>query len=386
MHSTHSNESPSGDVPRPRMSAARKRRLTTWSLLAIVFMALLLPLGSYTVHFLGAEAIAQESGTTVNPRSNYWRAVRDGVSGYSAVSGPESGVLIAPGGTEWQALRDGPVAKYMPWGIVGMIAIVLIYHLIHGRNRLAAPRSGRKVKRWSWFSRLVHWTTAVSFIALAITGLSMLIGKTVLIPLLGKAGFALWAQTSITIHNVLGPVFSVGIVLMIVLWVWHNFFTRVDLQWFKQGGGMIGDAHPSAGRMNGGEKVWFWIVTFVGLAVSITGLVMVAPVYGIAIPEWASFLPLVEGTREQMQQANLVHAVLSLAWAAIAVGHIYIGTAGTEGALEGMTTGYVSTEWAEQHHDLWYRKLEEQGKVIGPGTATGTSTPASSDVQTSGTH
>ena len=370
MQTDHMTDAPADEPARQKMSPAKKRKIATFSLLAIVFMAFILPLGSYGLHFLGSEAIAQEAGSTVNPRSNYWRAVREGVSGYTAVSGQETGVLIAAGGTRWQALRDGPIAKYAPWGIVIMLAVVALYHLIHGRNKLDEPRSGRKVKRWSWFSRLVHWITAVSFIALAITGLSMLIGKTVLIPLLGKSGFALWAQTSIKVHNVVGPVFSVGIVLMIVLWVWHNFPNATDVQWMKQGGGVIGKGHPSAGRMNAGEKIWFWVVTFAGLAVSVTGLIMVAPSYGIAIPEWASFLPLVEGSRAQMQQANMIHAVLSLGWAAMAVGHIYIGTAGTEGALEGMTTGYVSTEWAKQHHDLWYDKLEAQGKVIEPEGTT----------------
>lgn len=370
MQTDHMTDAPADLAVRQKMSPAKKRKIATFSLLAIVFMAFILPLGSYGLHFLGSEAIAQEAGSTVNPRSNYWRAVREGVSGYTAVSGQETGVLIASGGTRWQALRDGPIAKYVPWGIVIMLGVVALYHLIHGRNKLDEPRSGRKVKRWSWFSRLVHWTTAVSFIVLAITGLSMLIGKTVLIPLLGKSGFALWAQTSIKVHNVIGPVFSVGIVLMIVLWVWHNFPNATDVQWLKQGGGVIGKGHPSAGRMNAGEKIWFWVVALVGLAVSVTGLVMVAPSYGIAIPEWASFLPLVEGSRAQMQQANLIHAVLSLGWAAMAVGHIYIGTAGTEGALEGMTTGYVSTEWAKQHHDLWYEKLEAEGKVIEPEGTT----------------
>jgi len=352
-------------MQRQKMSPARKRRIALYGLLGILGMAFILPLASYSIHFLGNDAIAQDVGSTVNPRSNYWRAVKEGVSGYSAVSGPEAGVLIVSGGTNWQQLRNGPIAQKLPWVIVGMLGILLLYHLFHGRNKLDAKQlSGRKIKRWSWFDRLVHWITAISFIGLAITGLSMLIGKTLLIPLLGKAGFAMWAQTSITIHNVIGPVFSVGIVLMIVLWIWHNFPTSVDWQWFKQGGGLIGKAHPPAGRMNGGEKVWFWIVAIVGLAVSVTGLIMLAPIYGIAIPAWAEFIPLIEGSRPQMQQAYLIHAVLSIGWTAIALGHIYIGTAGTEGAFEGMSTGYVSEEWAKQHHDQWYDKAAASGKII----------------------
>ncbi|MFK7995492.1 MAG: formate dehydrogenase subunit gamma [Granulosicoccus sp.] len=356
-----------GSAERRKMSPARKKRMAWLGLLGILTLSIALPLASYSVHWFGADAVAQDVGSAVNPRSNMWRAVEQGVGGYTSTGGPEAGILIAPGGVEWQQLRDGPVAKYTPWLILGMLAIVILYHLIHGKNKLDADSlSGRKIKRWNGLDRFVHWVTALSFIALAITGLSMLIGKTFLIPLLGKAGFAFWAQTSITIHNVVGPVFSVGVVLMIVLWIWHNFPTRVDLQWFKQGGGMFTKTHPPAGRMNGGEKVWFWVVAIVGLAVSITGLIMLVPIYNLPVPSWLSWLPLIEGARPQMQQANLIHAVLSLGWTALAVGHVYIGTAGTEGAFEGMKTGYVSEEWAKQHHNIWADKAVANGKVVVP--------------------
>ncbi len=357
---------PVQDPVRKKMSPARKRRITTYSLLAILGLAVLLPLASYSIHWLGHEAVAQEAGSVVNPRSNTWRAVNGGIGGYTAVKGQETDVLIAPGGIDWLVKREATIGKYAPWAIVVMAVILLLYHLLHGRNKLDAPRSGRRIKRWNWFDRLVHWVTAISFIALAITGVSMLIGRAVLIPLLGKAGFAMWAQASTTIHHVLGPLFTVGIVLMIVMWIWHNFPNATDIQWFKEGGGLFSKTHPSAGRMNGGEKVWFWVVTMAGLAVCVTGLILVAPAYGIPIPAWASFIPLVEGARPQMQQAHMIHAVVSIGWTAIALGHIYIGTAGTEGAFEGMSTGYVSTEWAKQHHDQWYAKAEADGKVIEP--------------------
>lgn len=41
-----------------------------------------------------------------------------------------------------------------------------------------------------------------------------------------------------------------------------------------------------------------------------------------------------------------------------ALGHIYIGTIGTEGALEGMVSGEVDKSWAIQHHDLWYEEMK----------------------------
>lgn len=356
---------------RPRMSASRKRRIATWSLLGIVALAFALPLGGYALHALGVggdlgAAHAQEGAElSANPRSNYWRAVNEGVAGYSAVSGPGANILIERGGTGWTSLRNGPVADVLPWAILAMAGIIVLFHLFVGRKRLDKPRSGAKIKRWGWFDRLVHWVTAVSFIALAVTGLSMLIGRELFIPLLGKEGFAFWAQASISIHNIVGPVFSVGIVLMIALWIWHNFPEKGDWQWIKQAGGMFSkDAHPPAGRMNAGEKLWFWLVASVGVLVCLTGFVLVAPIYGIE-------LPFVDGLRPEMRGASIIHAVLAIGWTAVALGHIYIGTAGTEGAFEGMATGYVSAEWAEQHHDRWYAEMAAKGQVIPPGADEG---------------
>ena len=113
--------------------------------------------------------------------------------------------------------------------------------------------------------------------------------------------------------------------------------------------------------MNFGEKVWFWVICTFGLAAVVTGLVLVAPSY----PQYAEMinLPIVL-SREVMQDANVYHVIAGFVWMVIALGHIYIGTAGTEGAFQGMSTGYVTAEWAEQHHDLWYEKMRREGKVM----------------------
>lgn len=349
-----------------KMSKARRRKIAIWSTFLVLSLSVALPLASYSLHWLGMTATAQDASSAINPRSGFWRAIRGGEPGYSAIKGEGANVLVQSGGENWRQFRDSPLLNKLPWAIVGMAALLLLYHIFHGKNRLSAGRlSGRMVPRWNVFERLVHWVTASSFILLAITGLSMLLGKKLLIPVLGKAGFASWAQMSISIHNIIGPIFCVGIALMIVMWIWHNFPTITDLKWFAKGGGLIGKAHPSAGRMNGGEKVWFWILMTIGVAVCVTGVIMVAPFYpNITIPG-------VNTAREIMQQATSIHAIAAIVWTAIALGHIYIGTAGTEGAFEGMSTGYVSEEWAKQHHDLWFDKMEEKGKVLLPGEPRG---------------
>jgi len=357
---------PKSDVPKSKMSKARRRKIAIWSTFLVLSLSIALPLASYSVHWLGMSASAQDAGNAaVNPKSGFWRAIRGGEPGYSAVKGEGANVLVQSGGEAWRQARQSPLLNKIPWVIVGMAVLLLLYHVFHGKNKLDTNGlSGRKVPRWNVFERLVHWVTAISFIILAITGISLLLGKKLLIPVLGKAGFAAWAGTAMTIHNVIGPIFTVGIALMIIMWIWHNFPTITDLKWFAKGGGLFTNSHPSAGRMNGGEKIWFWILMTLGVAVCITGVIMVAPIY-----QWT--IPGLDTARSVLQDATMVHAIAAVIWTAIALGHIYIGTAGTEGAFEGMSTGYVSEEWARQHHDIWFDKMQQQGKVLLPGEPRG---------------
>jgi len=129
----------------------------------------------------------------------------------------------------------------------------------------------------------------------------------------------------------------------------YNFFNRVDLEWFKAYGGMVGDKHPSAGRMNGGEKVWYWALATAGVALCFSGLVLDFPNFG--------------QERQVIQLAHVIHLTTALLLIAFSFGHIYIGTIGTEGALEGMTTGQVDVAWAEQHHDLWLEEMREKNSA-----------------------
>jgi formate dehydrogenase subunit gamma len=137
------------------------------------------------------------------------------------------------------------------------------------------------------------------------------------------------------------------VLLIVVSWIKYNLPAKEDLEWFKKGGGIVGNEHPPAGRANAGEKVWFWIICTVGLGVCVTGLILDFPIFN--------------QTRGIMQTSQLLHALLAIGWIAVFFGHVYIGTIGTEGALEGMTTGYVDANWAKQHHNLWYEELKKRG-------------------------
>jgi formate dehydrogenase subunit gamma len=278
--------------------------------------------------------------------TDYWRALRQGEQGYSASAPNRQSNLINPSGTEWMVQRNDEVTKIGAWAFAIFAGMTVLFYLVFGTSRLAAGNSGKVVERWSLVQRIIHWWVAVLFIVQLLSGLVILYGKSLLIPLLGKETFAVLAQLSKTGHNYLGPLLFVGMVVMVIALLRHNIPKWVDLTWFVKGGGLVGKGHPSAGYLNGGEKVWFWLIALAGGLIVVTGMVLDFPQFG--------------QTRETMQFMHYLHAVSGLIVGAMLIGHIYIATLGTEGAFWGMWNGYVDANWAKQHHDLWYETVKDQ--------------------------
>lgn len=277
-----------------------------------------------------------------NPRSEIWLQVREGRQGYSAVSGPESGQLIEASGEVWRRIRNGPLAVYGGWAMTVTVILLLLFYLIRGQVKLTKPKTGIKLMRWSSFERFIHWYTAILFIVLSLTGLSILFGRSLLIPVIGHEAFAIWANAAKIIHNYSGPLFMAGLFTMIIIWVKDNLPDQYDLNWLKGFGGLIGNNHPSAARMNAGEKLWFWLLSLCGVLISLTGLIL--------------DFPVIEQERLILQVTHLIHLSSAILLMIGALGHIFIGTIGTEGALEGMVNGEVDETWAKQHHDIWFQQ------------------------------
>lgn len=298
-----------------------------------------------------AEAQAQETqqaaaqGAT-NPRSDYWRDVRHGAQGTTVIRGQETGVLINAGGQAWRAFRNGTVIVLGGWVLVAVVGALALYHLLTGGAKLG-ERSGVMIFRWSVSDRVIHWYTTVLFLILMITGLSLLWGKSLLMPWMGKEAFAAWGNAAKLLHDYLSPFFIVGLVLMWLKWFHHNIPRAYDLEWIKKGGGYLGgDEHPPAGFTNAGEKAYYWTLVFAGAACIVSGIVLLFPNLGY--------------DRPIMQLSNLVHSISALVMIAFVCLHIYLATIGNEGSFEGMIHGHVDENWAKKHHDVWYDEISEQ--------------------------
>ena len=283
-----------------------------------------------------------------------WRIVKHGEKNYSSLPAKEAGVLIQPkaqfpgqdhavtAGEAWRRYRNGPLTLYGGWLILLALAGVAAMYVIVGPIRTKEPSTGRVIERFTALERMAHATVAGSFVVLALTGLTMLFGKHVLMPVIGHAAFGYLTYLFKTVHNFVGPLFALGMIVTFAIFVKDNFPGKGDLRWILTMG-----RDPNCGRFNAGEKVWFWGgLTLLGIVLTASGFVL------------DMLVPGIDYTRGNMQIANVIHLAGAVLFVAGSFGHIYMGTIGTEGALDAMRTGYVDDTWAKEHHKLWYEQVE----------------------------
>jgi formate dehydrogenase subunit gamma len=270
------------------------------------------------------------------------------VEGLIAQPSERARVLMQPAGREWNHFHEITLRWLGTIVILGMIVALGAAYLIMGRLRISKGRSGRKVARFNGFERFSHWLTAVSFVILGVTGLNITFGKIVLLPTIGPEAFSSLSQAAKYLHNYVSASFVIGLALIVALWIRDNIPRKVDVDWVKQGGGFIKSKHAPAGRFNAGEKLVFWFAFGAGVAVVVSGYLLMFPFYVVGIAG--------------MQIAEVVHAMIAVPFVAVIIAHIYIGTLGMEGAFEAMANGDVDFNWAKEHHDLWLaQQLANEG-------------------------
>ena len=283
------------------------------------------------------------------------------ISGRGTIPDVRSYNLVQPAGRDWRHFQE----VVLPWvgaiAILGILVLLVLFYLIRGMVRIENGRAGRTIVRFNAFERFVHWMTATCFIILAISGLNITFGRKVLLPYVGPEDFTAWSQWAKYAHNFLSFPFTLGVILIFLMWLVWNMPTKVDVQWFKQGGGMVGHRHAPAGHFNGGQKAIYWIVVLGGGLMAASGYLLMFPFY----------LTDIAG----MQMAAMVHGIVAVLFVAVMIAHIYIGTIGMQGAFEAMGRGTVDLNWAKQHHNLWVEKEVAKGRIAAP-PAGAAATPA----------
>jgi formate dehydrogenase subunit gamma len=303
---------------------------------------------------LSAPASAQQSravdpdASVVNEQTLLRQSPR--IDGRIDIPNETASVLEQPAGRTWDHFHQVTLHWLGAIIIVGTVAGLAAGYFVLGRLRISAGRSGRKVPRFKAFERFAHWLTAVSFVVLGISGLNITFGKRLLLPLIGPDAFSAFSQAAKYAHDFTSFPFVLGLVLIVVIFIKDNIPDKVDVEWFKQGGGFIKSRHAPARRFNAGEKLVFWGALGAGAAVAVSGYLLLFPFYVTNIAG--------------MQIAQVVHSVIAILFVALILGHIYIGTLGMEGAFEAMWTGEVDFNWAKEHHDLWLEDQLAKGRSV----------------------
>jgi formate dehydrogenase subunit gamma len=298
----------------------------------------------------------------------FWRGVREsGVEkGISNLPGVEKGVLIQefvqyPGsrlttaGEAWRQVRNNWIIPYGA-ALLGIAILALaIFWFTRGRigHHDAVGGGGRRIERFTPFERAAHWSNAIAFVVLGISGIVMAFGKYFLLPVIGGTLFGYLTYILKNLHNFFGPLFVVSLIIVFLVFVRDEFPRRGDLGWLMKAGGVFSKSggEPPTHRFNAGEKVVFWLSVFLlGSVVVASGLVL------------DKLIPNLLYERATMQVAHMVHAVAAVLMIAVTGLHIYLGTVGVRGAYTAMRHGYVDEAWAEEHHAYWLEDIRA-GKI-----------------------
>lgn len=307
---------------------------------------------------------AQRARSQPGNNAPFWRAVRNSgeAAGTTSLPGVEQGVLIQrfvqyPGsdfttaGEAWRQVRNRIIIPY--GGALMLVVVVAIALFYFGKGPIGHARAegGRRIERFTPFERAAHWLNAIAFVLLAVSGLVMAFGKFLMLPWMGSAIFGTLTYWLKTMHNFVGPLFAVTLLVIIVTFARDNVPRAVDWLWIRKAGGLFSGQEVPSHRFNAGEKLIFWGGVFVlGLTVVASGLVLDQLVPGLLY------------TRGTMQLGHMVHAIAAVLMMCAFLGHIYLGTIGMRGAYRAMRDGTVSDAWAREHHQLWYDDIRA-GKI-----------------------
>jgi formate dehydrogenase subunit gamma len=324
-----------------------RMRLVFCGLLVVAAMAMAPPVG----------AQQRNPDSAVNPTAS---SVKEDqllqelrrIQGRGSIPDVKSYTIEQPAGRDWRHFHEVTLRWIGAISIIGMLVLLVAFYLIRGMVRLESGRSGRALVRFSPLERLLHWMTASCFVLLAISGLNITFGKPLLLPLIGPEAFTTWSQWAKYTHNYLSFPFTIGVVVIFLMWLPWNMPTRVDVHWLKEGGGLVGHKHPPADRFNAGQKMVYWLQILAGGGLAITGYLLMFPFYGTDIAN--------------MQLSEIIHGITAVLFIALMLAHIYIGSIGLEGAFEGMWDGTVDVNWAKEHHSLWLEQEAARGQVSPP--------------------
>jgi len=238
---------------------------------------------------------------------------------------------ISPIAAAVSVWRESFLKPFGIWVIPSVFAVLMLHFTLVGvRNVSEGSRvsDGGTVERFGKLERLLHFAVFISFIGLAITGLSFLIGEST-----GFGPAARW------LHGWLGWLFSLGLIGVFLCWVNDMRFQKGDGTWVRALGGYLwASPRLPAGKFNAGQKVFFWFSLLLGVVLAVTGGLL--------------FFHR-EGATVNLSLLYAAHDVAAVFLLPLVIAHFYLSIVANPGAANSIFGGRVKKAWVEHHHPNW---------------------------------
>ncbi len=208
----------------------------------------------------------------------------------------------------------------------------------------ARIREGAKkyVRKYGAFTRLLHFIHLISFITLAITGLSLAYKW------VGLGEFLFGSMRNVkTIHEFFGWVLVITGGVLYLTMLPESIFKSYDFKWLSKFGGYLDPSHKThapAGRVNAGQKIFYWFGLFFLIVLAITGFSIM---YNMV-------------SKDIRMMFLFIHFVISVFWIASVIIHLYLATIANPGSIWAMINGKVSENFIKVHNPEWYKELKEK--------------------------
>lgn len=201
-------------------------------------------------------------------------------------------------------------------------------------------RDPKDLKRYNASERVNHWIVGMSFILLALSGLSFF--HPAFFPLNQLFGGPVWARI---LHPFVGVVMAVAFFIIFFRFFKLNVMHASDWEWLKRSHEMVnGDDHnmPEQGKYNGGQKMLFWVLGGCMLVMTVSGILIWRAYFGFDIT--------------LVRLGAVAHAAVAAVMIGLIMVHVYAAI-WVKGTVRAMWYGTVTRAWAKQHHRAWYRQV-----------------------------
>ncbi|SHK07299.1 formate dehydrogenase subunit gamma [Desulforamulus aeronauticus] len=210
---------------------------------------------------------------------------------------------------------------------VGTLIIAVAHYIAVGPNAKSLGKLKPEIQRFNFLEISSHFLRMASTIILAITGIAFAVYNTL----------GLSYQFLLHIHLFFAALFALSSVVSILIWMKDNTFKKYDWEWLKVMGGYLTkkEIHVPAGKFNAGQKLFFWLTTFLSIFLIFSGYLLTYPAqFSVHIVLWAS----------------IIHGVSAVTLIAVVIGHAYLGSFANPGTIGTITHGMVAKEWIKLHH------------------------------------